>query len=86
MRLTAHIYLGLTFKRCYMLELFYIYRFCFRLDDLKIVYAVLGEGRKKDWLGPVILISCRTKAGLAPKFEAHAGLSVISLLLTTRRI
>ncbi len=26
----AHIYLGLTFKHCYMLELFYIYRFYFR--------------------------------------------------------
>ncbi len=26
----AHIYLGLTFKQCYMLELFYIYRFYFR--------------------------------------------------------
>ncbi len=27
---TAHIYLGLTFKQCYMLELFYIYRYYFR--------------------------------------------------------
>ncbi len=27
---TAHIYLGLAFKHCYMLELFYIYRFYFR--------------------------------------------------------
>ncbi len=27
---TAYIYLGLTFKHCYMLELFYIYRFYFR--------------------------------------------------------
>ncbi len=27
---TAHIYLGLTFKHCYRLELYYIYRFYFR--------------------------------------------------------
>ncbi len=27
---TVHIYLGLTFKHCYMLELIYIYRFYFR--------------------------------------------------------
>ncbi len=26
----AHIYLGLMFKHCYMIELFYSYRFYFR--------------------------------------------------------